>query len=101
MKRLSFWISTYAIVLTVSCQGGNGKEIKENNTTSASTHFQHVTTDSINTIAKGKMTRKERRQMKKAQRQQDKQLKEAPVHNAPNQAEIDSIKNAKAKLKNQ
>jgi hypothetical protein len=84
-----------------ACETGNKEVSSDLNEKVSSVHFQNITKDSaVVMVRKEKKTWKQRRMEKKALKQQEKQLKEAPAHNAPNQAEIDSIKNAKAKTKN-
>lgn len=88
MRKLLFWTSTSLILFLFGCEVG--KKSKENEKQPASNMEQ------VDSVSTNNLTWKEKRRLRKL-----KNNKEAPVHGSPDQHEIDSIKNAKTKLKGQ
>lgn len=88
MRKLLFWISTSLILFLFGCEVGKKSKENEKQPTNSVKQVDSVSTNNL--------TWKEKRRLRKLENN-----KEAPVHNSPYQHEIDSIKNAKAKLKGQ
>jgi len=105
MKNLSFLINlTIATSLLFSCSNNKNNIKSENQSVVEKPLIDNVVTNTdtvnntqSNTITNEIVTKKDT--LNKNTKYSNKENKEAPKHNSPDQAEIDSIKKAKENLK--
>lgn len=108
MKNLSFLINlTIAISLLFSCSNNKNNIKSENQSVVEKPLIDNVVTntDTVNNTQSNTMTNEivtKKDTLNKNtnySNKENKEIKEAPKHNSPDQAEIDSIKKAKENLK--
>lgn len=108
MKNLSFLINlTIAISLLFSCSNNKNNIKSENQSVVEKPLIDNVVTNTdtvnntqSNTMTNEIVTKKDTlNKNTKYSNKENKEIKEAPKHNSPDQLEIDSIKKAKENLK--
>lgn len=108
MKNSSYLISAFAITVLFSCSNNKNNIKSETQSVvekplidSTETNIDTTKIEQLNMVTSETENKKDTlNKNSKYSNKDNKVIKEAPKHNSPDQSEIDSIKEAKQKLKN-